>query len=372
MRTLNDLVVGEGATVLLRADFNVPIQKGVVVDPFRIEKTLLTINELLQKGVRLVILSHIENDEDESLKPVFEYLLAKGLPISFEGSSEKGVIEDSVKKLESGRILLLENIRRFKEEKENNEDFSKWLASLGEAYVNDAFAVSHRKHASVVGIPKFLKSCAGRLIEEEVRELSTAFNPHHPFLFILGGAKFETKEPLITKFLDIADNVFVGGALGNDFFKAKGYEVGGSMVSGSIPEEAIVNHPNLLLPEDMVVRASDERRALRTPDSVHPQEVISDAGPQTIEMLRTYIMEARLILWNGPLGYYEKGYAEGTKDIAKLLSQSRARSIVGGGDTVAAIESLGIMDRLSFVSTGGGAMLDFLAEGTLPALEVLK
>jgi 3-phosphoglycerate kinase len=160
--------------------------------------------------------------------------------------------------------------------------------------------------------------------------------------------------------------------LGNDFFKAKGFEVGGSITSGKLPDESLVNNEKIMIPTDVVVRASDGRHVIRKSNEILPHEIVSDAGPETVENLRKKIMEARMVLWNGPVGFYEKGFDGGTKEIAKFLSESRAKSIVGGGDTVAAIQSLGIEDRLSFISTGGGAMLDFLAKGTLPGLEALK
>jgi 3-phosphoglycerate kinase len=372
MHILKDAEIQEGVRVLVRVDFNVPVKDGALVDTFRIEKALPTINFLLEKRAVVILVSHIENDEGETLLPVSEFLKQKGLPLTFVKESELTVIKEEVAKAQGGQIVLLENIRRFKEEKENDEKFAKELAQLADIYVNDAFAVSHRKHASVVGVPKFLPHYAGFLVEHEVTELSRAFNPPHPFLFILGGAKFETKEPLIKKFLEVADHVFVGGALGNDFFKVKGYEIGGSIVSGKMPEEEVVTNGKLLLPSDVVVRGSDGRRVLRAPTEILPNEIVSDAGSHTLEMLREHIMHAKLVLWNGPLGFYEKGYDHATKAVATMLAESSARSIVGGGDTIAAIESLGLTDRLSFISTGGGAMLDFLANGTLVGIEALK
>jgi phosphoglycerate kinase len=177
---------------------------------------------------------------------------------------------------------------------------------------------------------------------------------------------------LIVKFLDIAENVFVGGALGNDFLKAKGYEVGGSITSGSLPASEIIDDEKIIIPIDVVVRASDNRKVVRRSSEILAHEIISDAGPETLEVLREKINAARTILWNGPLGLYEKGFDAGTKSVAKMLSECRGRSVVGGGDTIAAIESLGISDRLSFISTGGGAMLEFLAQGTLPGIKALK
>lgn len=371
MRSITELTELQGKTVLLRVDFNVPIKDGVVVDPFRIEVALPTIEYLRNLGAKIILLSHIDaNDSGTTLRPVFEFLKLS-LPVSF-AEAKLDVMLHASEKLTAGELLLIENIREFPGEKDNDESFAKTLAGMASYYVNEAFPVSHRPHASIVGIPKFLPSFAGFRFQKEVLELSHAFNPTHPFLFILGGIKFETKEPLIKKFLDIADHVFVGGALGNDFFKARGFDVGGSITSGALPPQEIVNSEKILTPLDVVVRASDNRHVVRQPNEIMPQEIVSDAGPKTLEMLREHINAARLILWNGPLGYYEHGFDAGTKEVAKMLSQCRGRSIVGGGDTTAAIESLGVADRLTFISTGGGAMLDFLANGTLPGIEALQ
>lgn len=370
MKTIDEISDISGKKILIRADFNVPVKNGVVVNDFRLRKAIPTFNYLLGKGATLIIVSHIENEESDSLKPVADALLKLGLSVNFLVQSDFNKIRDIV--TSGSGVFLLENIRRFEGEKENNENFARELASLADIYVNEAFPVSHRKHASIVGVPKFLPSFGGFLLQEEVKRLSEVFHPARPFLFILGGAKFETKEPLITKFLDIADDVFVGGALGNDFFKAKGLDVGGSITSGKIPPEELVVNPKLIIPEDVVVRASDGRHVVRAPNEIMRQEIVSDAGPKTLEILQKKIMDARMVLWNGPLGFYEKGFDMATKEVAKMLAKTRAKSIVGGGDTVAAIESLGIEERLSFISTGGGAMLEFLAKGSLPGIDALQ
>jgi len=371
MKSLKDIKDLAGKRVILRVDFNVPIKDGKVIDPFRIEKVKDSIEFLKKAGAKIILVSHIENKEGATLKPVAEYLQSL-FKVVFIETKDFSEISKIINEAESAQVFLLENIRKHEGEEKNDDSFAKQLSSLGDVYVNEAFSVSHRKHASIVGLPKYLPSFAGFLFEKEVQELSRMFNPTHPFIFILGGAKFETKEPLIKKFLGLADYVFVGGALGNDFFKAKGYEVGGSITSGTIPPPEIVNDPKILIPIDVVVRASDDRKVVRQPTEILANEIISDAGPETLEMLREKICEAHTILWNGPLGFYEKGFDAGTKAIAKILSDCRGRSIVGGGDTTAAIVDLGIYDRLSFVSTGGGAMLDFLSSGTLPGIEALK
>lgn len=371
MRSIEDIGDISGKRVLVRADFNVPVKDGVVVNDYRITQALPSFKYLKQKGAILILISHIENEEDDSLKPIVDSLSKNNFTVNFLPQTNFEELKTIITNADSGTCFLLENIRRFEGEKKNDEEFAKSLASLGDIYVNEAFPVSHREHASIVGVPKLLPSFAGLLLQKEVKALSEAFHPSHPFLFILGGAKFETKEPLITKFLDVADDVFVGGALGNDFFKAKGLDVGGSITSGKIPEMDLVNNPKLMIPADVVVRASDDRHVVRKPEEIMRQEIVSDAGPETLEILQKKIMDARLVLWNGPLGFYEKGFDGATKEVARMIAKSRARSIVGGGDTVAAIESLGIADRLSFISTGGGAMLEFLAKGSLPGVDAL-
>jgi phosphoglycerate kinase len=232
--------------------------------------------------------------------------------------------------------------------------------------------VSHREHASVVGVPKLIPGYAGFQVEKEVANLSQAFNPQHPFLFILGGAKFDTKMPLLSRFDEIADKIFVGGALANDIFVAKGQEVGRSTVSSTkLDLSHFITDPKITLPVDVLL---DDKRTILVGE-VGPQDRIMDSGPQTLKNLQAEISKAKFILWNGPLGLYEDGYRGTTLDLAKSISEMTAKgttTIVGGGDTLAAIASLGIGEDFTFVSTAGGAMLDYLAKGTLPGLEVLN
>jgi phosphoglycerate kinase len=221
-------------------------------------------------------------------------------------------------------------------------------------------------------VPKLIPSYAGIQFEREVAALSKAFSPVHPFLFILGGAKFKTKLPLLSKFLNLADTVFVGGALANDLYKQRGYEVGVSLVSKEeIDLSAFARNPKVLIPADIV----NQEKEVKMADSLTPADKIMDSGPQAVEALKEKIMAARFILWNGPLGLYEDGYQGPTLDLAKMIAEATekngAESIVGGGDTLAAISTLGLEDKFTFISTGGGAMLDFLAKGTLPGIEAL-
>lgn len=361
MRNIKQIKNLKGKTVLLRVDFNVPIENGKVMDDFRIIKALPTIKFLLKKGAKIILITHLGKDGKESLAPVIKHFFA-------------------ISKISENKVTFFENIRKFSGEVKNNLAFAKKLARMvdptlsGRAgiYVNDAFSVSHRKHASIVLLPKLLPSYAGFQLEEEIENLSHAFKKtKHPFLFILGGAKFSTKMPLIKRYLKLADYVFVGGALANDFLKAKGCEVGHSLVSDTnygISE--LLKNKKLILPVDLVVRSENKLITVKA-EEVKKDENILDIGDTTVKNVETLIKKAKFILWNGPLGKYEDGGAEGTKKILKLVAASKAESIVGGGDTVVLITKLKIENKFSFVSTGGGATLDFLANGTLPGIKAL-
>ena len=383
MKTLVDIQYLKDVRALVRVDFNVPIAKGKVVNDYRIRMALPTINSLRDKGAKVILMSHLEVKEGEAntLEPVAATLNALGVPVKFVKNIQGAL--NVIEGMKGGDCILLENLRQFDGEKANDSKFAKELASLGDIYVNDAFSVCHREHASVVGVPKLLPSYAGLQMQNEIKNLSQAFHPAHPFLFILGGAKFETKLPLLERFIGLADDVFVGGALANDFFKAQGHEIGKSLVSTTeLNLERYLPNPKLILPVDVVI--SDDasgkgsaEQSTKSADSITSTEKVMDAGPKTLELLRAKIEVAGFILWNGPLGLYENGYQGGTLEVAKMIagragSINSVTSIVGGGDTLAAIATLGLEDKFTFVSTAGGAMLDFLAKGTLPGIEALN
>ncbi len=369
-KTLKDIGDITGKRVLVRLDFNVPIKDGKVVDDFRIIKSLPTIKFLQDNNAKVIILAHIEGDE-HSLKPVFEVLKSHIPTISFcEDCIEEG--DKHSLELKNGDVMLCENLRLYDGEKKNDPEFSAKLASLGDLYVNDAFSVSHRKHASVVGVAKLLPGFLGLQFEEEITNLSKCFKPEHPFVFILGGAKFATKLPLVQKFLPLADYIFIEGALTNDFFKAKGLEVGVSLVSSEPMDiTSLINNPKILLPSDVVVQSSRGVETKLATD-VLPDEKILDAGPQALAELEAKIKNSKSVLWNGPLGNYENGFKQPTIDLAKIIAEADTFSVVGGGDTLAAIEELGNQESFGFISTGGGAMLDFLANETLPGIDALR
>ncbi|MFZ2484435.1 MAG: phosphoglycerate kinase [Minisyncoccia bacterium] len=327
--------------VLVRVDWSVPTQDGEVLDDYPIKKSLPTIEYLQKAGAIVTLISHAEKDS-ESLLPIFEHARQYLPLLTF---------------VEPSDLVLLENLRQNPGEKENSAKYAKELAKLGDIYVNEAFPESHREYASMVGVPKLLPSFAGLRLKEEVDKLSSVFYPNHPFLFIIGGAKFDTKLPLLKKFINIADHIFVGGALANNFFKEQGQDIGTSLVKeGNFGLKELLDTGKIILPEDTIIDGGK----------------IMDVGPKTIENLKSKISSSKLILWNGPLGFCELGYKVATLELAKLISEFGHESIVGGGDTLAAIKSLDILDKFSFVSTGGGAMLDFLATGTLPGIEALK
>lgn len=369
-RSIEDISDIYGMRVLLRASLDIPLGGGTTNDHFRVRQAIPTIEYLLKKGARVIILTHVGRDPKNSTLPLIP-ILQKYIPVKHVNGVVGDLVYGTVAHMKEGEAILLENLRSFKEEEENDIGFATTLASYADFYVNDAFAVSHREHASIVGIPKFIPSFAGITFMKEYAELSKAFTPESPSLFILGGAKFETKEPLIEKYSNEYTNVFIGGALANDFLKGKGNEVGESLLSPvSLQGNPLLEKINILLPADVVVGGGEGIHDVAN-NEVQSDEKILDVGPRSIEMLAPYIENAKTILWNGPLGNYETGFDVATKACARLIAESDAFSVVGGGDTVTAIESLGLEESFSFLSTAGGAMLEFLEKKTLPGIEAL-
>lgn len=369
MKSIKDIKNLKGKTVLVRTDFNIPIENGKIVDPYRILKALPTIQYLKKKGASVILVSHSDLQKDtQTLLPVSQFL-SKHIKVRFIKESLPENLD-----LKKGEIVLFENIRRDKGEVKNNVNLAKKLASFADIYVNEAFPVSHREHTSIVGVPKYLPSYIGFQFESEIKHLSLVLkNPKHPFLFILGGAKFETKMPLIQKFLKTADRIVVTGALMNDFFKIAGFEVGKSLVEGKdYGIKKIINNPKLLLPVDVVVTGRDGGRLTKSISEVGKEDKIVDIGDRTLYELGMLVKKAKLVLWNGPTGQYEAGFDHGTTELLKMLAKSKAKTIIGGGDTVALVSKLKLEKKLTFVSTGGGAALEYLAKGTLPGIKALK
>jgi phosphoglycerate kinase len=371
-----------GVKVLLRLDLNVPIVDGVVTDPYRMERSLQTIDFLRGKEAQTIIIAHCEGKESSTLLPMWKYLNGF-LPLDFCPTFFTPEAINKLLKMENGGVLLFENLRVNAGEKENDPDFAKKLSQMADVYVDDAFSVCHREHASIVGVPQFLPHYGGLLLREEIENLSRVFAPQHPFVFILGGAKFETKLPLIKKYLDTADKVFVGGALSSDIYKAKGFEIGKSLTSDAaagdfgIPE--LLKNPKLVFPADVTVKKPDGSVVFKKQNEISADEEIVDAGPQTVSDLKNILQDGeggpvKTIVWNGPLGNFEIGFGDKTEQLAELVADATAAgatSIVGGGDTLSSIKKLGLENKFSFVSTGGGAMLDFLVNETLPGIDAL-
>lgn len=359
----------KGKRVLLRLSLNVPVHNRGITNDYRIKRALPTLQFLQKAGAKTLVLSHSDYDEPKkpALRSVARYLntfTPTGfLPLD-QGFPEKEFVRD----MKEGSIFVLDNIRKLPGEVENDPVFAKELASYGDIFVNEDFAVSHRKHASVVGLPKHLPSYFGPLFVEEVEQLSRAFKPRHPFVAILGGAKFSTKVPLVKRFLQTADRVFISGALANTFFRELGYETGKSLVDKDpINLKPFLNNKKISLPSDVTVKSA-KKIQVKSPVEVEKGENMLDVGPASVEEMVEALEGARLVVWNGPLGNFERGFSKQTEKLARVVAEADAHSIVGGGDTVAAIEKLGIMDQFGFVSTGGGAMLEFLANETLPGI----
>lgn len=373
MRLLKDIPDSDlkGKRVLVRAGLDVPVVDGVVVGEFRVMRALTTLQYLRDRGARIVVIAHIGRDELDSLRPVAE-LLNKSIPLTFVADTVGERAKAAVAALQDGEIVLLENVRHDPREVANDLEFAAALASLGEIYVNDAFSASHREHASIVGISRLLPSYAGIEMVQEVAHLSEALAPASPSLCILAGAKFETKEPLIRKLLDIYDTVYVGGALANDIFRARGFEIGVSRTSEEAPAAEIVDHPRIIIPVDLTVKHEDGTVSVVKSNEMQTGDRNMDIGPESFAQLSERIDGAALTLWNGPMGIYEEGFESWTIELAKKIARSTSRSIVGGGDTVTAIADAHIFDEFTFVSTGGGAMLEFLTLGTLPGIEALN
>lgn len=374
MRAIDSLAPAElsGKRVLVRAGLDVPLtSSGEVADLFRVRRAVDTLRFLSQAGARVIILSHIGRDPKESNAPVAE-ALRHHMPVSFVPALTGVVARQATEALRPGEVLVLENLRSDPRETVGDESLARELAAFGDIYVNDAFSAAHRPHASIVGIPKLLPAYAGILFAEEVAQLDRARAPEHPSFAILGGAKFETKAPLIKTLLERYDHVFITGALANDVFKAKGLPVGVSTVSAELPDAATLAHPRFIAPVDVTVELSDGQARVKKPEAVESTERIVDIGPDTIAAIAPAIAEAKFILWNGPTGLYEHGFVHWTHALAEVIAHSGAQKVIGGGDTIATLADSGVPEtELGFLSTGGGAMLEYLLDGTLPGIAAL-
>ena len=389
-KTIRDIEVA-GKKVLVRCDFNVPLdgETGEITDNRRIRAALPTINYLLENNAKVILCSHLGRPKGEtnpkySLKPVAEELsklLNKKVTLA------KDVIGEDAEKLtsnmENGDVILLENVRFHKEEEKNDPEFAKKLASFAEIYVNDAFGTAHRAHASTAGVADYLPAVSGFLIEKELEFLGSSLeNPERPFVAILGGAKVSDKIGVIENLLEKVDTLLIGGGMAYTFYKAQGHGIGTSIceedkldLAKEILEKAKQKGVELLLPVDNHVSSeySNDGESKFVESTEIPEGFMGlDIGPKTIESFKEVIKAAKTILWNGPLGVSEfERFAEGTKQIARALAESNAVTIIGGGDSAAAIEKMGLADKMTHISTGGGASLEFLEGKVLPGIACL-
>jgi phosphoglycerate kinase len=361
-----------GKRVLVRVGFDVPVDQGRVLNDFRIRESLETINFLCNAGARVILISHIGRDKHETLRPVHAALSAY-VPAQFIPSLIGEEVSSRINALTNGEVVLLENLRGHDGEAQNDDTLARTLASYADLYVNEAFSVAHRAHASIVGVPKYVESSAGIGFAREVSELQLAFSPSHPAIFVIGGAKFDTKLPLVKKFMTLYDHLFICGALAHDVMVARGIEVGGSLVSEvPLEDQDIIRAEKIVTPRDVRVYALSGSTRVTASRSVLTNESIMDAGPESIEHMLSLATPGSTVLWNGPLGWYERGFVDGTEAFARGLAEKKSvRVIVGGGDTVASIEKLGLNDTFTHVSTAGGAMLEFLEKGTLLGIDAL-
>ncbi len=384
-KTVRDVKV-KGKRVLMRVDFNVPLQDGTITDDRRIRAALPTIQYLLEEGATVIAMSHLGRPkgqvvEDLRLTPVaarLSELLDR--PVTKLDDCIGPDVERAVAEAQPGDVILLENVRFHGGEKKNDPEFAKQLAALGELYVNDAFGAAHRAHASVVGVAEYLPAVAGFLMEKELQALGGVLEaPEHPFIAILGGAKISGKIEVIDNLLPKVERLLIGGGMANTFFKAQGYPVGDSLVEDDVldvAKEALAQaEDKLMLPVDVVIADAFDAKAnskVVPADQVPEGWRILDVGPETLTRFSEALRQARTVVWNGPMGVFEfPQFAKGTFAVAQALAEIDATTVIGGGDSAAAVQQSGLADEMSHISTGGGASLEFLEGKTLPGVAAL-
>ena len=380
-------------TAIERCDFNVPLKDSIITDETRIIAALPTIKYLIDNGAKIVLLSHLgrpkgKPNEDYSLKPVASKLSEHlGIDVKFLKSDK--VVDDGVKneikELKAGKVVILENTRFRKEEEENDPNFAKELASLGDIFVQDAFGTAHRAHASTAGIASFLPAVAGFLIEKELNFLGkTLDSPERPFVAIMGGAKVKDKIPVITSLLEKVDTVIIGGGMSYTFFKARGFEIGKSIcddegleLARDIMAAADEKNVKFLIPIDTLASFefdNDSPSETYDMDKIPEDRMGMDIGEKTIKLYKDELKNAKTVIWNGPMGVFEMpNFAIGTEEIAKCLADLKdAKTIIGGGDSAAAVAQFGLSDKMTHISTGGGASLEFIEGKSLPGISCIE
>ncbi|MFC1992830.1 phosphoglycerate kinase [Chloroflexota bacterium] len=388
--TVRNIEVG-GKRALVRVDFNVPLDEktGTITDDTRIRAALPTIEYLIERGAKVILCSHLGRPKGKTvdklrLAPVGERLAQiLGKPVTVAKDSIGAEVEKTVEELKNGDVLLLENIRFHPEEEENDAAFAKALARLADIYVNDAFGTAHRAHASTAGIADYLPAVSGMLLEKELNNLGSILtSPAHPFATLLGGAKVSDKIGMIENIMDKVDSILIGGGMAATFLKAKSYEVGQSLVEDDrlslttkLMEDMERRGVHCLLPVDMVVADRPDAEAnvqIVSVENIPSNLRIADIGPQTVKLFSQELRGCKTVFWNGPMGIYEiPKFAEGTKAMAGVLADLGATTVIGGGSTAEAVTEMGLADKMTFISTGGGASLEFLSGQTLPGVEVL-
>lgn len=388
-QTIRD-VNWEGKRALVRVDFNVPLEDGRITDDTRVRAALPTIQYLLDHGAAVVLMSHLGRPKKKvveglRLAPVAAHLgQLLGRTVKTAPTTTGPEAEAAAQALKAGEVLMLENTRFDAREEANDEGMARELAKLGDVYVNDAFGAAHRAHASTEGVAHFLPAVSGLLMERELAELGGLLeNPERPFVAIMGGAKISDKISVITNLLRIVDTLLIGGGMANTFFLAMGHNVGDSLVEANAVGEvnnilafARERKAEILLPTDAVIAdamSADANRKIVSVDAVPDGWRILDIGPASVAAFSEKIKQAKTVVWNGPMGYFEAApFAEGTRGIAQAMSESAGRTVIGGGDSVAAVEQMGLADKIGHISTGGGASLELLEGRALPGVVALN
>lgn len=365
----------KGKVVLYRVDYNVPVGDDGKVDrseAWRIEATLPTLDYLISKEAKVVVLSHIGRDPSMSLRPVVDYF-------NIELNKEVGFVPEPVgpratkiiQNMGNGQVVVLENLRSDSREVENDIEFASLLALYGDLYVTDAFSVSHREHASLVTLPRLLPAYAGMLLLDEVEHLTQLLHVEKPMVMIIGGLKFKTKLPVVDKYLSEVSNVLLGGALAHPIYEKRGFEIGQSVIDREVDVSHLVSDERVLVPNYVVIERDLEVHDISV-SLVGEDDMIVDLGYETVDEWADILKEAKTILWNGPVGYYEEGFEEGSIALMEVLEDCEGYKVVGGGDSVEVVMRNGHQDTFDFVSTAGGAMLEFLlVDGNLPGLSAL-